>query len=144
MMRGLVRLLLVGWLLVGSAALAPAEEHAGHELGHGNATDSLESPAQFRTDLALYTFAVFLLLLAILSKAAWPKIAAALEEREKRIEADIAGAAARHEEAKKLLAEHEAKLANTAAEVRAMLEEARRDAEATKDGIIAEANTPRS
>jgi F-type H+-transporting ATPase subunit b len=120
---------------------AHAEAHAGehHELGHGNATESLESPAEFRTDLAIYTFAVFMLLLAILSKAAWPKISEALEEREKRIEGAIAAAEAKHEEAKRLLAEHEAKLATAAGEVRALLEEARRDAEATKAQIVAEA-----
>ena len=89
--------------------------------------------------LAIYTFAVFMLLLAILSKAAWPKISEALAEREKRIEGAIADAAAKHEEAKRLLAEHEAKLAGAAAEVRALLEEARRDAEATKTEIVAEA-----
>jgi F-type H+-transporting ATPase subunit b len=119
-----------------------ATEHeagAHHELGHGDAPAGMESPADFRGDLAIYTFAVFMLLLAILSKAAWPKISTALEEREKRIEGAIADAAAKHEEAKRLLAEHEARLAGAAAEVKAMLDEARRDAEATKAEIVAEA-----
>jgi F-type H+-transporting ATPase subunit b len=118
-------------------------EHAGGEhhedLGHGDATASLGSPAEFRTDLAIYTFVVFLLLLAILSAGAWPKISHALEEREKRIEGAIADAQAKHEEAKRLLAAHEAKLAAAAAEVKAMLDEARRDAEATKTEIVSEA-----
>ena len=123
---------------------AEAEGHAaGHgeheDLGQGDASDSLESPAQFRTDLAIYTFAVFLLLLAILSRAAWPKISEALLAREKRIEDNLAAADAKHEEAKRLLAQHEAKLASAAAEVRAMLEEARRDADATKEQIVSEA-----
>jgi len=123
----------------GSGGAHSADEH--HDLGHGNATKSLEDPAEFRTDLAIYTVAVFLLLLGILSIAAWPKISAALVEREKRIEGAIADAAAKHEEAKRLLAEHEAKLAGAAGEVRALLEEARRDAEATKTQIVAEART---
>jgi F-type H+-transporting ATPase subunit b len=121
---------------------APAEgDHGGAhaDLGHGDASSALERPDEFRTDLAIYTFAVFLLLLAILGSLAWPKISAALEEREKRIEASIAAAEAKHEEAKRLLAEHEARLASAAAEVRALLEEARRDAEATKTEIVAEA-----
>jgi F-type H+-transporting ATPase subunit b len=116
---------------------AAAEEHA--DLGHGDATASLENPAEFRSDLAIYTFVVFLLLLAILSRAAWPMISEALLEREKRIESAIAAAEAKHEEAKRLLAEHEARLAGAALEVRALLEEARRDAEATKGEIIADA-----
>jgi len=118
--------------------------HAGgHEqhLGEGNATAGQDSPAEFKTDLAIYTFVVFLLLLAILGSLAWPKISQALEEREKRIEGSLAAAAAKHEDAKRLLAEHEAKLAGAAAEVRALLEEARRDAEATKAEIVNEAKT---
>jgi F-type H+-transporting ATPase subunit b len=120
------------------------DPHAGghpQHLGEGNATASQDSPADFKTDLAIYTFVVFLLLLGILSTMAWPKISQALEEREKRIEASIAAAAAKHEEAKRLLAEHEAKLAGAAAEVRALLEEARRDAEVTKVEIVSEAKT---
>jgi F-type H+-transporting ATPase subunit b len=127
-------------LAVGSANYAYAEEAAhGHDPGHGDASAALESPADFRTDLAIYTFIVFLLLLGILGTLAWPKISVALEEREKRIEANIAAAEAKHEEAKQLLAEHEAKLASAAGEVRALLEEARRDAEVTREEIIAEA-----
>jgi F-type H+-transporting ATPase subunit b len=119
-----------------------AEEHAAgahHELGHGNSTSSLESMTEVRSDLAIFTFAVFVCLFALLGALAWPKISTALLEREKRIEGAIADAAAKHEEAKRLLAEHEAKLAGAAAEVRALLEEARRDAEATKTEIVNEA-----
>lgn len=115
--------------------------HGGHDLGHGNSTDRLEDVSALASDLSLYTFAVFLLLLAILSKWAWPSISAALVEREKRIERAISDAAAKHEQAKQLLAEHEARLAGAAAEVRALLEEARRDAEATKTQIVSEART---
>ena len=136
----------MGWLAVSAVALAVssasfahAEEAHGHDPGHGDASAALESPADFRTDLAIYTFIVFLLLLGILGTLAWPKISAALEEREKRIEANIAAAEAKHEEAKRLLAEHEARLASAAGEVRALLEEARRDAEVAREEIIAEA-----
>ncbi|MEM8947054.1 MAG: F0F1 ATP synthase subunit B [Planctomycetota bacterium] len=125
-----------------AAAAASADGHGDqghHDLGHGNAGASLESPAEFRTDLAVYTFAVFMLLLAILGKLAWPKIVTALEEREKRIEGSIAEAEAMNAEAKNMLAQHEAKLATAADEVRELLEEARRDAETTKAQIIADA-----
>ncbi|HEX6960646.1 MAG TPA: F0F1 ATP synthase subunit B [Lacipirellula sp.] len=131
-------------LAVGDArpalAAPAADDHgAAHDIGHGNAGDQLEDPSEFRTDLAIYTFAVFLLLLAILGKFAWPKISEALLEREKRIEASIAAAEAKHEEAKRLLAEHEARLAATAGEVKALLDEARRDAEHTRSQIVADA-----
>lgn len=114
-------------------------EHHAHDPGHGNAGASLEDASEFRTDLAIYTFVVFMCLLALLSSLAWPKISAALEEREKRIEKNIADAEAMNEEAKQMLAQHEAKLANAADEVRELMEEARRDAETTKAQIIADA-----
>jgi F-type H+-transporting ATPase subunit b len=121
----------------GNRALAQAGH--GEDLGVGDATHGMSDVSSLAGDLAIYTFVVFLLLLAILSYLAWPKISEALLEREKRIEGAIADAQAKHEEAKRLLAEHEAKLAGAAAEVKAMLDEARRDAEATKSEIIAEA-----
>jgi F-type H+-transporting ATPase subunit b len=125
---------------VSEAAEHAAGAHAEHEdIGHGNATKAVSDVSALTGDLAIYTFVVFLLLLAILSKAAWPKISTALLERERRIEGNIAAAEAKHEDAKRLLAEHEARLAGAAAEVKAMLDEARRDAEATKTEIVAEA-----
>lgn len=136
----LVLMLAIGGWLVGPPTVeaatgehAAAEEHGGgHEAGDPN-------PLGFDIDLALFTGIVFLVLFAVLSKFAWPTISAALVEREKRIESNIAEAAVKHEEAKKLLLEHEAKLASAADEVRALMEEARRDAEHTKNQIIAEA-----
>ena len=112
--------------------------HGGGELAHGNASEKLEDASEFKSDLAIYTFVVFILLLAILGKFAWPSIVKALEEREKVITDNIAAAEARHEDAKRLLAEHEAKLAAAAGEVRALLEEARRDADLTRRSIEAE------
>jgi F-type H+-transporting ATPase subunit b len=97
------------------------------------------NPLAVDPDLAIWTGVVFLLLLAVLGKFAWPPIVAALEEREKRIADRIAAAEARHDEAKAVLAQHEAKLAAAADEVRELLEEARRDAEHTKSQIVAEA-----
>ena len=127
-------------LVVAGSNYAYAEEaHGSHDPGHGNAGASLEDPSEIRGDLAIYTFAVFMLLLLILGTLAWPKISAALTEREKRIEGNIASAEAMNEEAKRLLAQYEAKLASAAGEVKAMLEEARKDAEGTKEQIIAEA-----
>jgi F-type H+-transporting ATPase subunit b len=70
-----------------------------------------------------------------LSYFAWPQIAAALDERERRIADNIGAAEARLEEAKRIVAEHEAKLAAAAGEVRALLEEANRDAEHTRKSI---------
>lgn len=133
--RGLAAVLL---LFVSTTALA-AEQGGHEELAHGNAGEQMTDASEFKTDLAIYTVAVFLLLLAILNRFAWPPIMTALVEREKRIEGNIASAEAMQEEAKQLLAQHEAELASAADQVRALLEEARRDAEYTKSQILAEA-----
>lgn len=109
------------------------DSHAGghHDLGHGNASPTLEDPSALNRDLAIYSFVVFLGLLTLLGRFAWPTISEALEAREKRIEGNIAEAENKLEEAKAVMAVHEAKLAGAADQVRELLEEARRDADAT-------------
>jgi F-type H+-transporting ATPase subunit b len=118
-------------------------QEAGHPASAASHSEEADSggpnPLAIDLDLAVWTGIVFLVLFGVLSKFAWPQIAAALDERERKIADNIAAAAAKLEEAKRILAEHEAKLAATAGEVRAMLEEARRDAEVTKGKIVAEA-----
>ena len=82
---------------------------------------------------------VFCLLFGVLAKFAWGPIVAALEKREKFIADQLAEAQRNNEEAKRLLADHESKLATAADEVKSMMEDARRDAEHQKTRIIAEA-----
>lgn len=131
----------------GKAAEAAGHEAAAHEGGHGahdhiglgNAGESVEKPDEFKSDLSVATFVVFLVLLAILWKFAWGPIVAALERREEMVANHIREAERNHEQAKELLAEYERKLAGAANDVRELLEEARRDAEHTKQEIMAEA-----
>jgi F-type H+-transporting ATPase subunit b len=123
---------------VSAAAAADAHGHDDH-IGHANADASLEDPAEIKKSLAVWSFVVFVILMAILWKFAWGPIVAGLEKRESGIANNIASAERVAEEAKKMMAEYEAKLAGAADQVRAMLDEARRDAEHTKDEIIAEA-----
>jgi F-type H+-transporting ATPase subunit b len=82
---------------------------------------------------------VFVLLAAILWKFAWGPIMAGLDKREKRIADDIAAAHDANEEAKRLLAQYEQKLADAQVEVRGILDEARRDAQHTQQEILAKA-----
>jgi F-type H+-transporting ATPase subunit b len=109
-------------------------EHEGHDEGGG-----APNPLAFDPDLAVFTAVVFVMLFGVLSFFAWPAISSALVERERMITNNIAEAAAKHEEAKQMLLQYEAKLASAANEVRGLLEEARRDAEHTKTQIVAEA-----
>ncbi len=101
----------------------------------GNASDPLSADP----DLALFTLLVFVILLVVLGKFAWKPIIEALERREQGIANHISEAERNHNEAKDLLAQYEQKLALAANEVRELLDEARRDAEHTKQSILAEA-----
>jgi F-type H+-transporting ATPase subunit b len=111
----------------------------GHNLPAGVSRQAFESPAWFQTDLALWTLAVFTLLLFLLTKFAWKPIMDGLAKREQGIADTIAATQSANEEARQLLASYERRLAEAADEVRGMLEEARRDSEATRQTIIAEA-----
>lgn len=119
-------------------------EH-GHlpEIGHnppaGTTQKDFESPAWFQTDLAVWSFAVFLGLFGLLTKFAWKPIMEGLEKREQGIADTIAATQAANEDARRMLASYERRLAEATDEVRGMLEEARRDADATRQTIVAEA-----
>jgi F-type H+-transporting ATPase subunit b len=62
-----------------------------------------------------------------------------LEKREDGIARQIAETKASNEEAKRMLASYERRLSEASEEVRGMLEEARRDADTTRQSIVAEA-----
>jgi F-type H+-transporting ATPase subunit b len=118
------------------AAEAEAPKAAHESAGEEKSGDP--NPLSIDPDLAIWTGVVFLVLFGVLRAFAWPQITQALEERERKIADNIAAAQAQNDEAKRLLAEHEAKLAATAGEIRDMLDEARRDADATRKRIEAE------
>jgi F-type H+-transporting ATPase subunit b len=115
-----------------------AKKDAEHGAEASHSGSSGPNPLGFDPDLAIFTVIVFLILFGFLSVFAWPQISAALVERERKIEDQIAAATAKHEDAKRLIAAHEAKLAAAAGEVRALLEEARRDADHTRKRIETE------
>lgn len=132
--------LVFGSVRPGARAEAPPAEHdaTAHDehAAHANT-----NPLSFDPDLSLWTLAVFLLLLVILRKFAWGPIIAGLDKREKKIADDIAAAQQAHEDAQALLASYEAKLASAQDEVRAIIEEARRDAQHTQAEILAKARS---
>jgi F-type H+-transporting ATPase subunit b len=124
---------------------APGEEageHGVHDetnLTEGNASPSLPSPADMRFDLAIYTFVVFLILLAILYKFAWGPIARGLDQREETIARQIEEARLASEKAAHQLQEYEARLAAATEEARQIVGQSRKDAETAKDKIMGEA-----
>lgn len=130
----------------GLEALEEAVEPAGeaHGKGAGAAPHGGEggvSPLTFKSDLAIWTGVVFILLVLVLWKYAWGPIADGLDKREKRVTDEIAAAEKANLEAKQLLAGYEKKLSDSEDEVRRMLDEARRDAEKVGADIVERARS---
>ena len=90
----------------------------------------------FRGDLTIWTAVVFLVVLAILYKAAWGPISEGLQKRENEIAGQIAEAQRKNEEARQLLADYEKKLAAAQDEVRGLIEQGRRDAEKVGQQLV--------
>ena len=122
----------------GPDASVQAAEHAEHGPAIGEEGVS-DSPVEFKGDLAIWTFFVFLLLVGILAKFAWSPISRGLEKREHHIAEQIAAAERANAEAKEMLAQYERKLASAQDEVRAIIDEARRNATHTQQQILAQA-----
>jgi F-type H+-transporting ATPase subunit b len=86
-------------------------------------------PLSVEPGLMIWTVLVFLLLLLVLRKFAWPALLSAVEAREKALEEMIAEAERSREEAARLLAQHEKLLAEGRASAHGLLVEARTAAE---------------
>ena len=114
-------------LAIGLAMAAPTL--ASEPAKSGQPDMNPFSLSNLETDLALWTAVVFFCLLLILTKFAWGPLAAALDKRERGIADQIAGAEAANQKAKDILAGYEQKLAAAQDQVRAIVEQGRRDAE---------------
>ena len=127
------------------AAPQAAEAPAADAHGDSHASDKLATdPMAIDVDLAIFTFVVFVLLLAVLKKFAWGPILDGLDKREQKIADNIAAAEASQAEAARLLKDYEAKVGKAHEDVRAILDEARRDAEHTKQEIVTAARSEAS
>ncbi len=123
---------LAGWLAAAAPALGMSEE--GQEAPDLN-------PLTWRSDLAIWTAVVFLVLFAVLWIFAWGPIARGLRKREQRIGDEIASAERSNAEARQLLDEYQKKLAASGDEIQQMLENARREAEKAGQKIVEKART---
>ena len=117
--------------LLSSTAVLMAEEEA-----EGGSLNPLQS---WRTDLALWTLVVFLLLLAVLWKFAFGPIAKALDSREQAMLDKINNAERANADAKELLNQYQQKLTDSEQEVRQILADAKEQANRISEGIVASA-----
>jgi F-type H+-transporting ATPase subunit b len=93
------------------------------------AQEQASGPLTVQGGLMLWTVFIFLLLLAILKKFAWPAILGAVEAREQALERQLAEAARDRELAAALLAEHQKLVAEAKTQAHAVIVEARNVAE---------------
>ena len=114
-------------VLIGAALAAPALASGSAPAGEGDMNPL--APSAWKADLAIWTAVVFLLMLAVLWRFAWGPLAAGLDKRENNIAQQIAQAEQANQQAKDLLAGYEKKLADAGDQVRAILDQGRRDAE---------------
>jgi F-type H+-transporting ATPase subunit b len=117
---GLALLALV--VLAVEPALAAGDAHGKQEGG-------LSFMDLHRYDLGIFTLIVFGLLCAILYWFAWPKISEGLDRREAAITSARDDAVRLRHEAEEIRAKLQGEFANAHDQIRAMLDEARRDAD---------------
>jgi F-type H+-transporting ATPase subunit b len=129
----------------GAKAAAHDEHDDPADLSHANMSSmtspltGLTNPISFKSDMAIFTFVVFLLILAVLTKFAWKPIAHGLEARERGIAEKIEQARIAAEQATDQLRQYEAKLAAATAEAQQIVAKARQDADAAGQRLIADA-----
>ena len=93
-------------------------------------------PFQVEVGLVFWTWVVFLVLLFLLRRFAWPVIVQATEEREKKITAQLAQAQAAQAEAQKALEEGNRLAAEARASAQQLLTEARQTAEKERTHLL--------
>jgi F-type H+-transporting ATPase subunit b len=103
-------------LALGAATPAFAAQEGGH---------ASSNPLTPEGGLMFWTLVVFVLLLAILRKFAWPQILGAVEAREKALEEQLAQAQRDRTEAAALLAEHRKLVQDARAQANQLLTDAR-------------------
>ena len=125
----------------GKESPAGGHAHDTTDIGHGNGTDQLGTPAALPFDLAVATFVVFICLMALLTKFAWGPISTALDQREQHIAEMISTAEKNAHASESRMKELEAQLAAQAEGVRDVINQARREGDSQKEKIIAEARS---
>jgi F-type H+-transporting ATPase subunit b len=102
-----------------------------------------EPPGLFdiNTGLSAWTIIIFLILLGVLYKFAYPHILGAVEARERRIQEVLAAAARDRLEAERLREEQNRQLAEARQQVQQILAEGRQGAERIRDEMLEQART---
>lgn len=112
-------------MLVASFLLAAAE-----------AAESRSSPFDINPGVTIWTLVVFVLLMVLLAKTAWPAILKAVEEREAKIQAQLDAAAKANAEAQRVLAVYHQQIASAREEAQAIVAAARQAGERLREELV--------
>jgi F-type H+-transporting ATPase subunit b len=115
--------------------------------GHGPTSEEekkeeaaeMVNPISPTPSLAIWTVVVFIGLLGVLARFAWKPLIAALQQREEHLEHVLQETERVRNESEALLAEHRRRMASTEEEVRAMIAQAKADAQAMSAEIARQA-----
>ena len=103
------------------------------------AEETPKGPFTINPGVSLWTLVIFGLLLLALGKWAWPAILKAVEEREKKIQAQIEAAEKANQDAQRVLADYQQKLAAARGEAQDLLAAGRAAGEKLREDIMARA-----
>ncbi len=127
------------WFSFFSASTIFAAE-TGHGVHVGTDENTSTDLSDFQTDLAIYTFVVFILLVLVLWKWAFGPISQALHDREDKIRKDIEDARTERLKAEELRGHYEGLLEAAEDKVRQIYTEANAKAEEMRTKRMAEAD----
>ncbi len=135
-------LALVVLAMISPAGASAKEEHpaAAKEGGEGGHPHE-EQPNFFKglVDLSIWTIVVFMLLLFVLGKFAWPMMLEGLEKRERAVASALEKAREAQADAERIQTELDRKYKQANDEIRTMMEEARRSAHQSSEEMLAKA-----
>jgi F-type H+-transporting ATPase subunit b len=111
---------------------APAAQAAGEHAQEF-------SPFSINTGLIFWTVLIFLILMGLLWKFAWPSILRSVEEREHRIKKQLEDAEKANAEAQRLLEEHKKQIAAARHEAQDILAKAKAVSQKERETLLAKA-----
>jgi F-type H+-transporting ATPase subunit b len=101
------------------------------------AEEAPKGPFALTPGVSLWTLVIFFILLVVLARTAWPAILKAVEERERKIQAQLDDAAKANAEAQRVLAVYQQQLAAAREEAGAILAAGRQAGERLREDLVA-------
>ena len=103
------------------------------------AAEAPKGPFAINPGVSIWTLVIFGILLVVLARTAWPAILRVVEEREKKIQAQIEAAQRANQDAQRVLAEYQQKLGGARGEAQELVAAGRQAADKVRDEILARA-----